>query len=165
MNQKSYIKYTLVTGLFFISLGGLLLHLRIHPLSKNPAHYIHFTATLTSVLLVPFFFLFRRTVHLGYVINGMIVILGIITMGHFSISHPPETISPWTLLSGTTFPDMLILGCKFAAGKALFDLTFFGCDDTIKRSGNTFRYPNMGWWWIHLILMSLIYFLGALIWR
>jgi hypothetical protein len=29
----------------------------------------------------------------------------------------------------------------------------------------TYRYPNMGWWMIHLIGISLVYFLGNYFWR
>ncbi|MFP4081816.1 MAG: hypothetical protein ACLFVG_03550 [Candidatus Aminicenantes bacterium] len=31
--------------------------------------------------------------------------------------------------------------------------------------GKFFRYPNMGWWWVHLVALSAVYALGHFIWR
>jgi hypothetical protein len=49
MVQKQKIRVLLVVGLFFISLGGWLLHMRIHPISKLALNWVPFVAGLISV--------------------------------------------------------------------------------------------------------------------
>jgi hypothetical protein len=61
--------------------------------------------------------------------------------------------------------DILILWGKFFIGKALFELETFGYDQNKLKVGITYRYPNMGWWMIHRIAISLVYFLGNHFWR
>ena len=164
MLQKHKLRLWLVAGLFFLSLGGWLLHLRIHPLSKLPAHYIPFFAGLLGCTLLPALFLFRKTTAYAYVINGMLVILGTITMAHFSLSHLPAHITFSTLFMGTMFPDIAMLLGNFAVGKTLFELQMLRAEDTPARRGRFFRYPNLGWWLVHLLVLSVVYALGHLIW-
>ena len=33
------------------------------------------------------------------------------------------------------------------------------------KAGVTYRYPNMGWWLVHLVGLSIVYTLGNLLWR
>ena len=108
MVQKHKVRLLLVAGLFFISLGGWLLHMRIHPLHKLPANWVPFFAGLISVTAIPVMFLFRKTLAYAYVINGMLVMIGTITMAHFSFAHPPDQIRFQTLVMGTMFPDILM---------------------------------------------------------
>lgn len=164
MLQKHKLRLVLVAGLFFLSLGGWLLHLRIHPLSKLPAHYIPFFAGLLGCTVLPALFLFRKTTAYAYVINGMLVILGTITMAHFSLTHLPAQITFSTLLMGTMLPDILILFGNFTVGKTLFELELLRADDTPARHGRFLRYPNLGWWLVHLLVLSAAYTLGHFIW-
>ena len=53
---------------------------------------------------------------------------------------------------------------KFFVGKALFELETFGYDPNRPKAGLTYRYPNMGWWLIHLVAVSLLYYLGNRLW-
>ena len=92
MRQKQKLRLLLVAGLFFVSLGGWLLHGRIHPPSKLAVNYIPFIAGLISIVAVPTMFLFKRTVAYAYVLNGLLVILGTITMIHFSLDRIPSRI-------------------------------------------------------------------------
>jgi hypothetical protein len=69
MTQKQFIKYLLIAGLAAISLGGWLLHLKIHPVSKAPTYFIPALSGVLSVFIIPFMFLFRRTVAYAYVIS------------------------------------------------------------------------------------------------
>lgn len=165
MVQKHKVRLLLVAGLFFISLGGWLLHMRIHPLSKLAANWVPFFAGLISVTAVPIMFLFRRLVAFAYVINGMLVIVGTITMAHFSFAHPPAQIRLQTLFMGTMFPDILVLFTNFMLGKALFELEMLKAEETPSRHGRFFRYPNMGWWFVHLLALSVIYVLGHSLWK
>ncbi|MCG6537366.1 MAG: hypothetical protein L7F78_22310 [Syntrophales bacterium LBB04] len=165
MFQKQKVRAFLVAALFFISLGGWLLHMRIHPISKLAVNYVPFLAGLISVVAVPVMFLFRRTMAYAYVINGMVVIIGTITMAHFSVAHPPEQTKLQTLIMGTLFPDILVLFTNFMLGKAIFELEMLKNEETPARHGRFFRYPNMGWWYVHLFALSALYALGHFLWK
>jgi hypothetical protein len=86
-------------------------------------------------------------------------------MTHFSMVHRPDSLTMGSILMKTTLCDILILWSKFFIGKVLFELEFFGYDDNRTKKGNTLRYPNLGWWLVHLAGVSLVYALGNLIWR
>ena len=165
MVQKHKVRLLLVAGLFFISLGGWLLHMRIHPLHKLPANWVPFFAGLISVTAIPVMFLFRKTLAYAYVINGMLVMIGTITMAHFSFAHPPDQIRFQTLVMGTMFPDILVLFTNFMLGKTLFELEMLKTEETTGRQGRFFRYPNMGWWLVHLFALSVVYVLGHSLWK
>jgi hypothetical protein len=60
---------------------------------------------------------------------------------------------------------MILLWGKFAVGKALFELELASRLDQTTRRGRFFRYPNMGFWWVHLIALSMVYTLGVQIWK
>lgn len=165
MVQKQKLRLLLVAGLFFISLGGWMLHVRIHPPLKLAANSIPFIAGLMSITAVPAMFLFRKTLAYAYVINGMLVIIGTITMVHFSFAHPPERVSFYTLLFSTLFPDVAILLTNFVLGKVLFELEMLKNEETRARKGRFFRYPNLGWWFVHLAALSAVYMLGHFLWK
>ena len=160
MTQELYVKRTLLAALFAVSLGGWMLHIRIHPVEKALINWLPLISGAASVVLVPLLFMNTKTAAYGYVLNGMQVILGTILMARFSILNPPDTITLSGLLLKTTVPDIIILWGKFAAGKALFDLELFGYNAHLERVGKTYRYPHMGWWWIHLAAISLVYCIG-----
>jgi len=165
MNRKKMIKTTLIAGLFFLSLGGWFLHLRIHPFSMNTANVIPFILGIASVFCLPFLFWFRPTVSLAYIINGFSVIIGTILMAHFSIAHFKGLITPANIIMNTTFADIAVLWGKFAMGKALFELEFLKSDLDVAVKGRFFRYPNMGWWWAHLFALAILYALGNILWK
>jgi hypothetical protein len=37
--------------------------------------------------------------------------------------------------------------------------------DAAARHGRIWRYPNMGWWWVHLFALSVVYAAGNLLWN
>lgn len=162
--QKQKLRLLLVLGLAFVSFGGWVLHGRIHPPSELPHNYIPFIAGLIGMILVPIMFLFRKTVAYAYVINGMLVIIGTITMTHFSLAHPPESFTFVTVAQRTLFPDIAILFVNFMLGKAIFELELLKGEGTPARHGRFFRYPNLGWWGVHLFTLSAVYTLGHLLW-
>ena len=155
----------LLMGLLVLSIGGLLLHTRIHSVRTNYSNLVPAVSGVLSILVVPLLFCFRRTIAYGYVLNGFLVIVGTITMGHFSITHWPNLITVQAVLLNTTLADILILWGKFFMGKSLFDLEFLGYEAAREKKGKTFRYPNMGWWLVHLVTVSLVYYLGNILWR
>lgn len=165
LNRKEALKRTLVAALFFLSLGGFLLHLRIHSPGQIPAYFVPFISGIFSLIVLPLLFWFRRTVAYAYVINGFIVIIGTITMTHFSIANFPGPLSLAGIFLDTTLADIAVLWGKFALGKAIFDLHLLRSDADVRPPGRYFRYPNMGWWWVHLVTVTVVYALGNILWK
>jgi hypothetical protein len=166
MTQKDNVRFLLMFSLVALALGGFILHTRIHPLEKEAGNIIPAVAGILSVIIIPILFYFRQTVAYGYVLNGMTVILGTVAMAHYSLRHPPE--AGWTLqtvLFGTLLMDIIILWAKFTVGKALFELELLRQPEAPARTGRYFRYPNMGYWWVHLFAISIVYSLGIQFWK
>lgn len=157
MTRKSTLKLTLIAALVFLALGGWLLHLRTHPPLQETENLVPFISGIASVVILPVMFWFRPTLAYAYVINGMLVILGTITMTHFSIV---ELGTPFGLLA-----DIALLWGKFAVGKAIFDLEMLKDDKDIQPKGRYFRYPNTGWWLVHLVAWSVVYAAGNILWK
>ena len=150
--MKQKIKILLIFGLFFASLGGGWMHFKYHPFAKVGYGWVPFIVGLITVILVPILFYFRKTLNLAYLLNGFAVIIGTITMAHFSLT-----------VRGL-WPDILILWGKFAIGRAIFCLEVYPLDSNPKVKGwNLIRYPQMGFWFVHLAAWSLIYFAGIMI--
>jgi hypothetical protein len=61
-------------------------------------------------------------------------------------------------------PDIVILWGKFLVGKALFDLELFKNDEAPHRQGRFWRYPNMGWWYVHAAGLTAAFLLGYYFW-
>ena len=166
MKKKDYLRGTLILGIFFLALGGWLLHLRIHPVAKDAENYIPLVAGLISVIVIPALFIFRKTIAFAYLLNGMTVIIGTITMTHFTIENPPQVWTLQTIFLGTLLADIAMLWGKFAVGKALFELELaLNHPDAPMRSGRFFRFPNMGFWFAHLVTLTAVYFIGSYFWQ
>jgi hypothetical protein len=165
MSRKMMVKTALITGLFFLAFGGWCLHLRIHPPAKDADNLIPLISGILSVFCVPFLFCYRRTIAWAYVLNGFSVILGTVTMAHFSIVHFQGPVTPANILLTTTLADIAVLWAKFVLGKALFDLEFLRSETDLAPKGHFFRYPHMGWWWVHLFSVAVIYALGNILWK
>jgi hypothetical protein len=165
MDRKTQLKMTMTSGLVLLAVGGLLLHLRIHSPTQDEDNFVPFLSGIVSIFIVPWMFWFRRTAAYAYVINGFLVILGTITMAHFSIVHFKGPLTLPSILLNTTLADIALLWGKFAVGKNLFDLQFLHADTDAVPGGRFFRYPNMGWWWVHLVGLSAVYALGNIFWQ
>jgi len=165
MNRKRLIKLTLIGALFFLALGGWSLHFRIHPPMADNENLVPFISGIFGIIVLPLLFWFRPTVTLAYIINGFTAILGTIIMAHFSLANFGGPLSLYGLMFKTTLPDIFILWGKFSVGKALFDLEFLKSDQDQIPKGRYFRYPNTGWWLVHLFAWSVVYVLGNLLWQ
>lgn len=165
MTRRVYVKATLIAALMVISLGGLMLHIRVHAVADNPANIIPVVAGILSILAIPWLYAYRSTVQYAYVLNGMLAILGTIIMTHYSIANWPDPATFGSVMLNTLLSDVLILWTVFFIGKAIFDLEMFGYDPIRPRKGISWRYPNMGWWIVHLAALSIVYTLGHLLWR
>jgi hypothetical protein len=152
--MKNRIKILLIIALFFVSWGGAWLHYAYHPFAKTGYGWVPFIVGLLSMFVVPFLFYFRKTLNLAYLLNGFSVIIGIITMTHFSLEIAP--------LQANIFP----LVAKFVIGRAIFCLQVYPMESSPKVRGlGLIRYPNLGFWYVHLAAWSLVYFLGHHFWR
>ncbi len=165
MTIRVHIKSILLTALVSVSLGGFLLHCRIHPISGNPANLVPAISGILGIFVVPLLFSFKKTISYGYVANGILAIVGAVLMAHFAIAHWPQPATFESIVVKTTFADILILAGKFFLGKALFDLETFGYDSGRAKAGASYRYPNMGWWLVHLMGITVVYSLGKVLWR
>ncbi|HTY13286.1 MAG TPA: hypothetical protein VMD02_03755 [Candidatus Omnitrophota bacterium] len=165
MKRKEQLKLTLIAGLVALALGGWLLHVRTHPPFAEDENLIPFVAGIISIVIVPLMFWFKKTSAYAYVLNGFMVILGTITMAHFSIVHMSGPVSAADLLFKTMLPDILMLWANFAMGKAIFDLELLNSATDVVPQGRWFRYPNNGWWLAHLAGWSMVYALGNIIWK
>lgn len=161
MTQKQNLKTILIFGLFFISLGGWLLHLRVHSPSAHPANYIPFFIGLANFSVIPWLFFSRRMIHWAYILNGMSVLAGIILMADFSLGKLPPELTWSAIFLNTTLADIMVLCGKFMLGKALFDLEFAQLDKDLPIRFKFARYPNLGWWLIHLAAIAVVYTIGA----
>lgn len=165
MTNKRNLELNLLCGYLVISLGGFLLHARIHDPGKDAENYIPFIAGLFSVLVLTALFSCRKTVPYAYLLNGFIVIIGTVTMARFSYEKMAESPAPATLYAiifQTTLADILILATKFYLGKALFDLAFTPVEKMGAPVATTryWRYPKNGFWLVHFVFISALYLIG-----
>lgn len=165
MSTRTYVKTLLLVALTALSIGGVLLHIKIHPFTEHIYGFVPFISCLLSIVLIPCLLSFRKTLDYGYVLNGMLVIIGTITMAHFSIINWPQPVTAEAVLFNTTLADITILWAKFFIGKAIFDLELYGYAIDQPKTGLSWRYPHLGWWGIHLVVISIVYALGNLLWR
>ncbi len=163
MTIRSYIRVMGLAALVALALGGFLLHIRIHPPAGNASFLSNIITGILSIAVVPVLFLRKETVPYGYVLNGFIAIVGTVTMAHFSLAHPPAGFSPAGILLKTTLPDIFILWGKFFIGKMLFDCEVYGYNAALEKKGVWYRYPNLGWWFVHLAVVCLVYYAGHLL--
>ena len=164
MTIKTYIRSILLGALVALALAGFIVHARIHLIAQNPSFIVPFVAGILSIAVIPALFWFKKTIAYGYVLNGFLCIIGTVTMGHFAIAHWSAPASRPDVLLKSMLIDILIVWGKFFIGKALFELETFGYDPNRPKAGITYRYPNMGWWLIHLAAVSLVYYLGNRFW-
>ncbi len=167
MTQKRYLSMVLVMCLLMVSIGGFIIHTRSHLILENGSYLVPFIAGIISILVLPLMFLNKRLIIYAYLANGILAIIGTITMVHFSIVSMPRRINLNYLIMRTNLPDILILWGVFIVGKLIFDLETTNANnlDAPRNKGNFIRFPNMGYWLIHLVALSIVYYLGHVLWR
>lgn len=101
-----------IWAFILLSLGGLLLHTRIHKPLESAFNWLPVVVTLANAVLLPLLFNSRRTVAWGYLLNLLTVGVGTATMAWFSFTHWKGPVTPWTLLLNSTLADILILNAK-----------------------------------------------------
>jgi hypothetical protein len=130
-------------------------------------NYIPFITGIFSALVLTVMFSVGALIPLAYLINGMLAIIGTITMTHFSIHYWPKDATLGTIFLGTLLADIIILWTSFCIGKAIFELETSTPENLEhpKPAGRFFRYPNMGYWGIHIFGLSLVYTAGHIFWK
>ena len=145
-----------ILALFFLALGGLLLHSRIHPVTSNPSNYLPFVFGILNVFVIPIMFNYRKTHLAAYLITGFSVIIGSIAMAHMSIAHPPVPLTVSNILLKTTLADIFLLLPKLFIAHMIFlhyNPTGLG------------RLFTAGWWARHAGYLAVVYTLGNILWR
>ncbi len=145
-----------ILALFFISLGGWLLHLRGHPIDGNPANYIPFIFGVLNVFFVPVLFSFKKTSIIAYLINGFSVIIGVIVMARFSLSGLPYPVIFSSVVLKTTLPFIFILIPKLLLGQIILKQYY--------PSGLGRMFTTV-WWVKHSCYVTIVYILGFYLWR
>jgi hypothetical protein len=145
-----------ILALLFLSVGGWMLHFRIHPITQDPSNFVPFVLGLIDILITPQLFNYKKTVILAYLINGIGVIIGAITMATFSLSALPDPLTFTSIIFKTTLAHILILFSKLFIGQMI--LSHF--------------YPNglgrlftTSWWLRHFCYLSIMFSLGHFLWR
>jgi hypothetical protein len=139
-----------------LSLGGLLLHVRSHPPTANPANYAPFVLGIANVVLVPFLLLGKRTWLPGYLINGFSVIIGIVLMGAFSLYRLPQPLTVTTIFLKTTLPYIILsLPKLFIAQRILYFYHATGMG----------RFFTTWWWTRHVGYVVILFTIGQLLGR
>ncbi len=151
-----------IGAIFLLTLGGWLLHARAHPVSfdpadpSNPAFLVPFVAGIVGIFVTPLLLNYGRTFVAGYLLNGMSVVLGAITMAALSLGDLPAPLTLREILFGTMLWSILLLFPKLLLGQLVL----------------LHYHPNgMGrlftpfWWTKHFIYLSAIFTLGHYLWR
>ena len=94
-----------------LSLGGLLLHLRIHPPTQSLFFWWAAPTGAFSLLVIPLLYLRPSTVAWGVLFNFFAVAVGVIGMAYFSL-HTLRPLSIARILFSSTLPDIALLLTK-----------------------------------------------------
>jgi hypothetical protein len=152
---RKKIKGYLIASLFLLSAMGLSAHIWMHSPAQFSYGYVPLIAGIISTFAIPLLFCFRKTLHLANILNGFTAIIGLITMTHFMTTGAPM------------YFDIALVIIKFLLGISVFSISLYPDLNTSPaiRGWSLIRYPNMGFWYVHLVLLSAVYTLGHIIWR
>jgi hypothetical protein len=145
-----------ILALLFLSLGGWLLHFRIHPVSNNPSNFVPFVLGLVNIIITPLLFNQKKTVIIAYLINGLGVIIGGIIMAHFSFSVLPKPFTFTNIIFKTALGDIFILFSKLFIGQTIL-LHFY--------PNGLGRMFTPSWWVRHFFYLTIAYSLGHFLWK
>lgn len=97
---------------FFVSLGSLLLHLRIHPPKDSMFNWTPAVFAAVNTFLMPFLFNSPVTVTWAYLFAWATVVTGTVAMTYFSIVTWKLPVTAQTVIMNSTLPDIIILFAK-----------------------------------------------------
>lgn len=109
-----------IWAFFLLSLGGLLLHLRIHPPGNSLFNLIPAIFGAVNAFLLPFLFNNRTTVPWAYLITWATVGIGTVGMSYYSVVNWFSPVTVKTVIMNSNLAGILILFAKvFLAHKML----------------------------------------------
>jgi hypothetical protein len=120
-----------ITAFSLISLGGWLLHIRIHTPSQSAFNWVPITIGAVTTFILPFMFSFPSTARWAFIITVIAIIGGTLAMADYSFDNPPKTITFVTIILQTTLADIIIL---FAKLPIAFSILQFWRSQDIKAS-------------------------------
>ncbi|MGB8657146.1 MAG: hypothetical protein WCE90_05110 [Candidatus Zixiibacteriota bacterium] len=145
-----------ILELMFLSLGGWMLHFRVHPITANSSNLLPFFLGLVDIIITPQLFNHKKTVIMAYLFNGLGVIIGAMAMVTFSLSALPDPLTISSVIFRTTLADILILFPKLFIGQMVLSHFY---------PGGLGRMFTPSWWVRHFCYLSLVFALGHLLWR
>lgn len=151
-----------IAALVALSLGGLILHARTHPVSldpanpSNPANVVPLVLGAASVVAAPILLSFARTFVVGYLLNGMSAVVGAVAMASISVAHPPAPLTAASLVTDTMLSSVLLLAPKLFLGQIVL---------RIHRPGGMGRLFTAAWWTRHVVYVGAVFAIGRLLWR
>jgi hypothetical protein len=151
-----------IGAIVLLSVGGALLHARAHPVSfdpadpSNPAMLVPFIGGFLSIIAVPLLLAFKRTFAIGYLLNGMSVVIGTITMATLSLSSRPSPLTVQSIFLGTMIPNIVLLLPKLFIGQTILHHY---------HPNGMGRLFTASWWTRHFIYLSAVFALGCFLWR
>jgi hypothetical protein len=97
---------------FLVSLGGLLLHLRIHPPEDSMFNWVAAGFAALNTFLLPFLFNSPTTVAWAYLFVWATVVTGTVAMTYHSLITWKLPVTFQTVVMNSTLPDIIILLAK-----------------------------------------------------
>ena len=95
-----------------ISLGGLLIHVKIHPPTQSLYFWWASPIAAFNLVVLPLLLARPSTVGWGYLLNAGIVLIGTVAMAYFSLLSATGPLTLRFLFVDSTLPDILILLAK-----------------------------------------------------
>jgi hypothetical protein len=145
-----------ILELMFLSLGGWMLHFRVHPITANSSNFLPFLLGLVDIIITPQLFNHKKTVIMAYLFNGLGVIIGAIAMATFSLSALPDPLTISSVIFRTTLADILILFQKLFIGQMVLSHFY---------PAGLGRLFTTSWWVRHFCYLSLVFTLAHFLWR
>jgi hypothetical protein len=108
-----------IWGLFLISLGGLLIHIKIHLVSVTAFNWIPVIFGIISTIFIPVMFNYQKTWRWAYLFNWAAVITGAVTMAYWSLTAQKLSLSFYDIFVKSTFADIVVLMSKLSFGQII----------------------------------------------
>ncbi len=105
-----------ILAFFLISLGGLILHLRIHPPGESVFFLLPSLVAALNVLVLPLLYAWPALAPAAFLLTAATVAIGTLGMSYFSAVTWLGPLDPWSLISKSTVPDILVLMAKLPLG-------------------------------------------------
>lgn len=111
--------HLLAVAFFCISVGGLLLHVRIHPPGQTIYNWTPLVFGLVNSFILPVAYCLPRLAPAAFVATVVTVIAGTLGMAYHSVVAMPAEATLWFIFIGSLFCDIIILLAKLFMGLAM----------------------------------------------